>query len=282
MKSFKELEKRKDKNVQILTDDLASLDKLPKIYAYIIVGVKYQSRWYLKKDMVTYFNEVNLEEGKKYYFNNLQKWSFFKGTSYEFNPEFWESNFFEKVPDLTKDPKWKKYGKTMWATEEENNRPYLGLYKIVAESMRKELQEKGDRFESEISEQILKPYYEKLKKNKPEEFTDYSIMYNKFTLIYPKDLTIVLNPIRITNSKGEKQIRYFVVFPDTKEVYEWIYLKPENSESASWHYGSEIIDQLSVVTKWNFSYDSLEDKKFWDNYILKKENGTYLYLKKIE
>jgi len=105
---------------------------------YVVLGVLYESKWYIQKRKVTYFNSDDLETGKKKYFDNLQEWHFFKEGSTEFNPDFWETYFFSKIQDLTKDPDWDKYGETIWKYEEKENRNYIGIYKIVADELKKE------------------------------------------------------------------------------------------------------------------------------------------------
>jgi len=129
-----------DNNVKVLTNkkigDKGYLDQSPQKYAYTVTGIKYQGKWYFAKDNATYFEADNLQEAREQYFNSLQSFNFFKPNSTDFNPQFWETKLFEKVPDLTKDPQWAKYGKTIWRNEEIENRPYIGLYKVVADRMR--------------------------------------------------------------------------------------------------------------------------------------------------
>lgn len=129
-----------DNNVKVLTNkkigDKGYLDQSPQKYAYTVTGIKYQGKWYYAKDNATYFEAENLEQARQQYFNSLQSFNFFKNNSTEFNPQFWETKLFEKVPDLTKDPQWAKYGKTIWKNEELENRPYIGMYKLIADKMK--------------------------------------------------------------------------------------------------------------------------------------------------
>lgn len=148
--------------------------------------------------------------------------------------------------------------------------------------MRKEQAELADQFKEIIGEQVLRPFLEQQKTDKPDEFADYSVMYEKLTLIFPKDKSVVLNPVQIKDNKDQRKIRYFVVFPDTKEIYEWTYLNPNILESKNRHYGREIIDQLSTVTEWDFQFDTLDDQDFWNDYVLIKDGGKYKYLKKMK
>lgn len=138
---FKQLNAdNQDNNIKILNDkdirDTGYLNDIPQTYAYIVKAVKYNSKWYYEKAEVTYFEPEDGEEGRLQYFNNLQDWGFFKDDSTSLNPDFWETNLFEKVKDLRKDPEWDKYGETIWKTEEEENRNYIGLYEIVAKQLK--------------------------------------------------------------------------------------------------------------------------------------------------
>lgn len=139
--NFKQLnENKNDNNVNIINDksikDTGYLDNIPQTYAYIVKAVKYKGKWYYEKSNVTYFEPQDDEEGRLQFLNNLQTWNFFKDASTTFNPDFWETNLFNKIKDLRKDPEWNKYGKTIWKTEEEENRNYIGLYEIVADQLK--------------------------------------------------------------------------------------------------------------------------------------------------
>lgn len=139
--NFKQLnENKQDKNINIINEkdikDEGYLDNIPQTYAYIVKAVKYKNKWYYEKSNVTYFEPKDNEGGRLQFLNNLQEWGFFKDNSISFNQDFWETNLFKKVVDLRKDPEWKEYGETIWKTEEEENRNYIGLYEIVAEQLK--------------------------------------------------------------------------------------------------------------------------------------------------
>jgi len=140
-RNFKQLsEDRHDMDVKIESGksihDTGYLDDIPQTYAYIVKAVKHQGKWYYEKSNVTLFEPQDNEGGKLEYFNNLQEWGFFKDGSADISPDFWETHLFAKVRDLRQDPDWPKYGTNIWKTEEEENRPYIGLYEIVADQLR--------------------------------------------------------------------------------------------------------------------------------------------------
>ena len=277
---FKTLtENKKDKNVNIVTNkdikDEGYLNEIPKTYSYIVKGVNYKGKWYYEKSEVTYFEAKTLIEGQRKFYNNLQKWNFFKENSVEFNPEFWETNQFKKVPDLKKDPEWESYGESIWETDEANNRDYIGLYEIVANWMRDENSIQNSEFEKKMIEEIFKPNYELLKKENPNQYSKIS----EHSLIFSKTRKVVINPILVTNDKGMKTIHYFIAFDNSKDFYEWTYFSPFQIEDDS--FGSEVVEQIGSLTDWTFSSDNLDDSEFWNNNVLLKSGDQYKYLKKL-
>lgn len=282
---FKTLkDNQKDKNVNIISskelNDENFLNTIPQTYAYIVKGVKHKDQWYYEKSEVTYFDSKNLEEGKQKYFFNLAKWNFFKENSTEFNSDFWETSLFKKIKDIKQDSDWEKYGKTIWKTQEINDRPYIGYYEIVANELKRKNKKEIAIFNQEISDTIFLPFYEKSISHNSKEFSKYSMIYKKLTLIYPKEKNVILNPVMITDEKGEKTLRYYLAFKNDKNIYEWTYFKPQILPEKTWHYGSYIIEQLNAITEWNFSFNSLDDKEFWEKYVFIKTGEKYKYLTK--
>jgi hypothetical protein len=267
---------KKDKNVKIISPndikDKEFLEEIPRTYAYIIKAVKYKGKWYYEKSNVTYFQANTIKEGEEQYFNNLQQWNFFKENSTELNTDFWETSLFKKVPNLKNDPDWDKYGESIWKTDEANNRNYIGLYEIVADSLRKEKQSKNTSFEEQLNEKVFKPIYEVLKKNNPNKYSKLSV----HSLIYSENRNLAINPVLVTDKKGEKKLHYFVAFKDSSKLYEWNYFEPSVIKGNL--FGSEVVKQISSLTEWNFSVDNLNDIEFWNQYVLKKQGNNYKYL----
>jgi len=275
--NFKSLtDTKRDKYVQVISGkdikDEGFLDAIPKTYSYIVTGVKFNDKWYYKKSNVTYFEAHNMNEGKQKYYNNLQQWNFFKENSIDFNPDFWETMLFKKVVDLTKDPDWKKYGESSWKTEEINNRDYIGMYEIVADAIKEQIKIQNTVFE-EHAKKLFSSMYQSLKTSSPTIYAKISDQ----SLIYPTDKSIAINPVLVTNAKGTKTIHYFVLLSNKNELYEWTYFEPKQVNDVFW--GSLIVDQISTLTNWNFSVESLNDKKFWNESVLLKSGDSYKYLK---
>lgn len=281
--SFDKLNNSDDNNINIQTtgnlNDL-SLDAVPGLYAYKVLGVKHKGRWYLEKNGVTYFSADNLESGRKEYFNYLQSQGFFKDNTAEFSPDFWETHLFSKVEDVTKRPDFEKYEHLK--DDARRNTPYVGMYNIVARALRQQKSEEYDRFEAELTEEMMQPLLDKLVSEQPDRFQTYSKLRDNFIYIYPEDKSLILSPLLVVDDQARRRIQYFVLFPDDGAVYEWIYLESTYIEDYKGYFGSKIINQLSPIVEWNFGYDTLEEPTFWNSYVLEKDNGEYKYLRPIK
>lgn len=278
---FKSLHDKKDKGkIDIITSkDIHNgdyLNSIPKTYAFIIKGVKYKGKWYYEKDKITYFDAASLEEGRLMYLINLAGWDYFKENSTDSSPEFWNGKLFEKVADRKKDPKWERY-KNMWETEERENRDYVGLFEIVANQLKEEKKQETDVFKKNISATVLMPFFKEQVKSKLNHIASYDVILNNFVLIYPKDRQVILTPLKVTDEKGAKAIRFFVTVPATKQIYEWTYFKPHALDKG--FADNPINEMLGSVTKWTFAYDTLDDTEFWNKYVWAKEGTDYKYLK---
>lgn len=284
---FKTLkDNKKDKNVNIISSknikDEGFLDEIPKTYGYIVKGLKYKDDWYYEKSHVTYFEAKTLNDGQQKFFNNLQQWNFFKENSTEFSSDFWETKLFKKVPDLRKDPDWVKYGESIWMTEELNNRPYIGLYEMVADKLRKESVDFANKKEKEIIDKYITPLVDKLKTQNKYEIVSIKQMSKEFLLVYPTDFKAILCPIKVKEKNNEMFIRYFVLLnqDNNYNIYEWTYLNSNNFKNTQM--GPSFMDQINTLTEWNFSFDTLDDSKFWSEYVLLKSGDSYKYLTEVK
>lgn len=282
--NFKSLaESKKDKQVKILSGsnikEEGFLDHIPQSYSYIVKGVFSNGRWYYKKDKVTYFEAENEKEGKLSYLNNLQSWGYFKDNLTEISPDFWNGELFEKIPDRRKDPNWEKY-QDMWETEERENRNYIGMYEMVADQLKEEKTASEQAFQDSVFNQVFQPFYDGKSKSGEDEILGYQPSSKDFLLIYDSGKKVILNPIEIKDARGVIKVRYFAFLPASGEVYEWNYFPASVSKKGS--VNNSIMENLATITKWNYSYDTLDDEQFWNNYVLLKENGAYRYLKRMK
>lgn len=272
---------KSDDNVKVLTSkdisDSGYLDQRPHTYAYIVKGVLYQNKWYYKKDQVTYFDAEDNTTGKLQYLNNLQDWGYFADGTASPAANFWEAELFKKVEDKRKDPKWEQY-KEMWADEEKENRPYIGLYEIVADQLKKNAELDNDAFRQQIIDGILQPFFNKQVKTNNIAAID---KLEQFNVIYPTDRQVVLSPVTVIKKDGSRVIRFFVVIPATKEVFEWTLPSPYMLKKDEFT-DEPVTQTISKYTVWDYSYKTLDNQSFWNEKVLLKEGGEYKYLRRLQ
>ncbi|MFB6456428.1 hypothetical protein ACE38W_14240 [Chitinophaga sp. Hz27] len=278
LKSFSE--KGEDENITIKTNkdihDSTYLTSFPSNYGYIVKGVKYKSKWYYKKDKVTYFDAASPADGPLEYMQLLQRNDFFKENSADYDTAFWNGNLFKKIIDLSKSQVG-AVGKEMQASKERENRKYIGLYEIVADELKKEKATEAKAFALHHGNTILEPFFKQLAANKSDHI-EYDKIYGEFALIYPKDRHVILTPMKLISDKGKKTIHYYVSFPGNKQVYEWTYFPVTPVGDIVYEY---VPDTIGSLTQWDFSYSSLDDDNFWEKYVLLKEGNGYKYLKQV-
>lgn len=251
-------------------------------YLYIVTGIKYNNKWYYSKSRVTYFNSKNAEEAKKTFFIKLSKWDFFMNDSSELNEQYWFLNEFKVVPDLTKDPKWEKYGTTIWETDEIENRPYIGMYKLIVDQLKEEQALLLKKKEEDLITNYFIPLSEKLKTTEKLESISLKHMSRDYVLIYPSDFKTTICPMVVKQANKEVIIRYFVAINQNgkTEIFEWTFLN--QSSFTNDKFGPVLMDQLEKVTVWNYALETVEDPIFWNEKVLKKQDNKYIYLNQVK
>lgn len=253
----------------------------PRIYTYIVTGIRYDNQWYYKKSNATYTEALNKAEGEKKYFNYLQNWDFFKEDSSVINHDFWEGTLFEKVQDLKKDKDWERY-QSMWKDEEKRNRPYIGFYKMVADELTKEKHDREVVKDTEILLKYIHPFTAHLKSSERYDSVSIYIDPHDYPLVYPPNRSVVLFPIEVSEKNKDLLIRYFVLLEQkdsTYKLYEWSYLK--NTKYTDSSLTPYFMRQMNTLTYWNYALDYLDDENFWSEYVFKKSGSTYLYLTEV-
>jgi hypothetical protein len=237
-------------------------------YSYVVYGVRYNNKWYYsdRNYGTLVAPEQTLDGRRKDLLNKLQsyQYGFFKEQSIEPDPEFWETNLFGIVgaPGAYRFPD---------KSEELNNAPYKGLYVVVAQQFRQERRNAEKLVEEGLSKKYIDPLIHNLRINVADP---------GYFFIYPIDMSTILVPITENIGKSLYKVRYYVLIPDGKnnyEIYEWTYFNHSPPQSHS--YGL-VNDEVGKLTHWNAVVETIEDKSFWNNYVLLKDGTAYKYLKK--
>lgn len=251
-------------------------------YSYIISGVRYNNKWYYEKSNIFYTDARNDEEGKKSMLFKLTKLNFFKDNSTEVNPDFWETKLFEKVDTVPNNSFIQGYKELLWKIDSSNYKDYIGLSKIVAKKFRKEKRDSLRLKDSEIINTYIKPLTDKLNAQKKYEVVSLRYKFFDHIFVNTSDRKVILCPVNLKERGKDSTLKYFVLLQDQNnryKLYEWNYFESSNSSNNdSIH---TLKDQINSLTYWEYSIDTVDDPKFWNEYVLKQSSGKYVYLAEV-
>jgi len=96
------------------------------------------------------------------------------------------------------------------------------------------------------------------------------------------DMSTILVPLTENIGLGLYKMRYYVLIPDAEKnyrIFEWTYFKNSAPKDYSLGLANEEIGKL---TYWNRVIETIEDKNFWNNYVLLKKENAYKYLREVK
>ncbi|NCI51142.1 hypothetical protein GWC95_14515 [Sediminibacterium roseum] len=163
-----------------------------------------------------------------------------------------------------------------------NLRPYVGMPLPVAH-LKWELKEKLNReYEAYINSSVFIPFFRMLKDQFADEFSWVYPSYGPaYPLIYPQNKAYVMAVAGVTDKNKHSRLYYFLHIPAEQKIYEWSYPATRTPQEPGL---SEIQENLAGLSDWGNDYDvmdpsvTMDDVHFWNEYVLKKEEGKYLYL----
>lgn len=235
-------------------------------YSIRFSGMHYEGEWYVMEQLCYFGDNITEEHAKNH--------NFFNG---EIN-KYWNSQIFSPDEGITMPSGEKLFDVEM---QEFKGQPW-----IVAHLKQKRKSAVNRAYKRYMNEEIFCPLIEKLKVKFPNEYHKcISLFGEDFTLIFPANKKSTIMAVMVKNAKNEKMLMYFLHESLSNKIYQWTYIKPKTGNFA-YHYSNEIISELKKISDWNDegfldSSRTMDDENFWNNYVFKKENGEYLYLKEV-
>ena len=220
------------------------------------------------------FSENSIDSAKKFYFCEiLLRLNFINCLNKKPNKDFWNNNEFSEV----------KIQKNWNQSDLEINKPYLGLPKIVASSLKNKFNTDKKRLDEKIYADYIIPQIEKLKQNQDFEDVSSIQMKKEFVLLYPPDRNTILYPINLKRHNDSLYtLKFFALQKkgDDYELYEWIYLKPVKYEKRV--YVSPLHETINSLTYWTYTMPYISNTDFWTKCVTTTQNDNFIYLKKTD
>jgi hypothetical protein len=242
------------------------------IYHYFsisFVGMLYEDEWFILKSLAFYGDQKTEDELKSFIAESAS------------NAEFWISDLF--VPK--KPFNYKRSGEEITLRdvqfEEFENEPYLVAI------LKQEKKEKINRaFVTYFEEEYIKPFLLKLRIAFPAEYVGICALRINYTAIFPKHKKYIIFCALVATDAGKWRLKYYLVDILNDFFYEWVYFKSDEYDF-SFFYSDLIINDLKTISNWNDdafldSSRTMDDERFWNEYVFKESNGVQMYLNRFE
>lgn len=165
-------------------------------------------------------------------------------------------------------------------------REFIGQPKVAVYFRQEQKSNINRAFENYINEAVFLPLAHNLRTQQPEKFVKTLGLYSeRFPLIYPHSKEYVLCIMKVIDAKKHSRLYYFLYLLSSKQLFQWT--KPE-IKAVPGHHAEWILEDIKDLSTWGdeFSFHepsvTMDDLRFWNEHVLKKEGDNFLYLKEIE
>ena len=216
---------------------------------------------------------------KNYFLNN----SIFEETREHFEKQ---NEFLKKYYKEHKNPIYRNREIEMHISS--SYKPFIGHSYLVALIRLKKKRVINEAYVNYLQKAIFDPLIVKLKTFYPNEYhrTEFQ-PYNNFTL-FPDHKRYCMFSLFIIDKEKNTRLQFFVYLQQNGVIYEWTYFPSSIHKDCKvdlfnihkiFEPISQVLDSHDYLTN---PECTLDDDSFWNNYVLKKENNRYLYLKEVE
>ena len=238
-------------------------------FSVAFIGLLFENEWFILKTLSFYGDEKTEAELIRHIEENVDE------------HDFWNDSLFLPPNPMSVERGGKKIPIRDVHYEEFKYTPYLV---VLIKQHKKEMLNRA--FVEYFKLEFAVPFFEKMRIANPDEYRSFSVLGDSFYLIYPATKSCVIIAVQVENKTGKWCLRYYILHQNYRCWHEWVYFRNEEYNS-SFHFANKVIDNLKTITHWDdFSFlntsCTMDDEVFWSDYVLKQENGEYLYLKRCE
>jgi hypothetical protein len=236
-------------------------------YSIKFCGVFYEGEWFVENELSFFGQQLDEERAKAYL-----------SVRYSY-PDLWNTGSFGEgwafnIPG-TNQP--------MRDIEREE---FPGMPLLVS-YMKIDQKGKVNRaFVAYMNASLVHPFFRRMRIRFFEEFAEFNSLYGEdYSLLYPDNKAFFLVVTMAKHRTLGYRLVWFFYEPASARWYRWTYPQPHYSKR-SYHYSQDVIDDIQAISDWNdysflVSSRTLDDQRFWSEYVLKIEDGRYRWLEEI-
>lgn len=235
-------------------------------WSFRFTGILYEQEWYVQKELIFWGEQLDEKTALAHHTRRLD------------DPDFWNKGMFGP-PYVCKTPA----GLPIRNIEEEE---FEGMPWLVSSI---KIEEKGKinrAFERYMNLALVHPFLQRMRIGFPDEFVDFSSLFGEnYTLLYSGERTYFLLVTMAKHRVEGYRLVWFFYEPTAATFYKWTYPQPRHSGWRYWYVEDVIVD-LKDICEWNDSgflnsSRTLDDPRFWSEYVLAHEGGRHLWLEPI-
>jgi hypothetical protein len=240
-------------------------DRIYLAWSLQFTGMLYEGDWFVQKSL-TFWGE-QIDEGKSIALLT-------RGLD---DPVFWTKGPFGPTEVIAR-----LDNRSYRNVEEEE---FLGVPSLVSQLKIEEKRKLNGAFQRYMNILYVHPFLQQMRIRFPDEYVDFSSLFGDYTLLHSKDRSCFLVVTMAKHSLKGYRLVWFFYEPPSSKFYRWTYPKPRYSKWV-YAYGEDVIEDLKDICEWNdfgflTSSRTLDDPRFWSEYVLKSENGRYRWIEEI-
>ena len=230
-------------------------------YSLELTAALHEGNWYIGCDLHFFGSQMDEGAAKRYNARGTADADYFeKGL---FSPYRTRTLSGERVRDVS----YEEFMDLPWI---------ISLVKV-------EEKEKVHRaFTTYMNLAFVKPLFERLRIRYPEEYVKFCYRYSEdYTLLFPEHRKYFLVVTLAENEQLGYRLAWFFFDTATETFYRWKY--PQARYNGPHDYTPDIIEDIKDISSWDHqqflgSTRTLDDSRFWEEFVLKKEDGAYVWL----
>lgn len=162
-------------------------------------------------------------------------------------------------------------------------KPFIGHSNLVALVRTEKKQKLNLAFEDYIKKAIYQPLIISLKTNYPDIYqTVWGFYGNDCNFLTPSHRQFCLMLFMATYKRKKSLLQFYFYHLQENKLYKWIYFELHPyKEEFDYDLIQRVFSPISKLDNMDYIHDprcNFDDDDFWNNFVLKKNNGEYQYL----
>jgi len=236
-------------------------EKIFHSYSLEFTGAMHEGNWYIGCDLIFFGSQMDEVAAKR-----------FNATPVT-DPDIFQKGLF--APYRTRAINGREVRNVEYEV-------YPDLPWIVSMTIIEQIAKVHQAFTTYMNLAFVKPFFERLRVRYPDEYVKFSYRYSEdYTLLFPGHRRYFLVVAEAENERLGHRLAWFFFDIATETFYRWKY--PQARYGGPHDYTPDIIDDIKEISSWDDaqflgSTRTLDDNHFWQEYVLKKEDGAYIWL----